>query len=387
MSEPLPSTGWRTGELDFSAFSVPDQPVEAKEVAASFWPTIPDGAPLFDFQVWVDWIMTIGGYLSSAIMLLIWLPVVVTLAVSTRSPFSSFGQEVMLVLTLGALFWVLVAASIWGTFRLRRVPNRSPLWWRLLRFARANGLSYQPWTGISGGVTYPPTPGISGSTTSLVRGNTRFWFEDCFRPLDSPDDLTVATLVIGGYSANFNAGERKWGFVELRLGRSLPHIVVETTERGRAISDYGMLASQGFELEGDFPHYARVYADEANRATALELLTPDVMAAIVDETAGFDLEVRGDRLSMTSPTMNDLAYPATLARLFRIGAVIGTEARAVSTRRGDERYGVEAVAAATPPRMRQRRIPRGAIRGFIISAIAIFGPAIVLLVIGGLRAS
>ncbi|MEO5535923.1 MAG: hypothetical protein ABIR17_12425 [Pseudolysinimonas sp.] len=375
MSEPLPAPNWRTGTLDFSAFSVPNQPVEDQEVQASFWPTIPRGKPAWNSLIWLQWIIVITGYLSSLIFLPVWLSSLIGLATASGRSYPGSVSPTPILIIFGVMLWVFIGAAIWGTFRLREARNRGYLWWRLLRFATANGLTYRPWAEVT------------DSTTSLVRGNERFWFEDGFRPTDAPEDLTIATLVIGGDFDEFNAGERRWGFVELRLDRSLPHIVVETTARGRAVSDYGMSASQAFELEGDFPHYARVYADEENRATALELLTPDVMAAIVDEIAGFDLEVRGDRLSMTSPTMNDLAYPATLARLFRMAAVIGEEARAVSMQRGDARYSVEALAVGTPPRMRQRRIPRGAIRGFIVSGVAIVVPTIVLLILYGLRAS
>ncbi|MEO8528631.1 MAG: hypothetical protein ABI435_06100 [Pseudolysinimonas sp.] len=371
MSEPLPSSNWRTAELDFSAFSALNQPEEDREVQASFWPTIPRGKPAWDSLVWLDWILVAGGYLCGFFVLLTWLATLIGMAfqIGIANPGIPSSTPIFILTSLAMLLWLCVAAAIWGTARLRGARNRGYLWWRLLRFATANGLTYSPWAAVS------------DSTTSLVRGNDRFWFEDCFRPVDAPEDLTAATLVVGGSSDDWSVGQRKWGFIELRLGRSLPHIVVETTERSQAISDYGMSASERFELEGDFPRFARVYADETNRATALELLTPDVMAAIVDETAGFDLEVRGDRLSLTSPVLTDLAYPATLARLFHMAAVIGEEARAVAMRRGAPSYGVDVPTAATPPPMRQRRIPRGAIRGFIISAIAIVVPPIVLIIL------
>ena len=363
------------GELDLSAFAVPYDAAAAAASQTALWPTVPTGKPVLDGQLWVDWMMGIAGVLATLIFLPVWVSMMVgVLSLDSRAAWARAVGNIPVLLIMSGLLATFVVWAIWGLFRARRGRSRGHLWWRLERFAAQNGLTYRPWAQVT------------GSTTSLVRDSTRFWFEDRFQLAEAPNDLTIATLVTGGTTANFNVGERRWGFIELQLDRSLPHIVVETTERGRAISDYGMRAEQGFELEGDFPRYARVYADDPDRRTALELLTPDVMAAIADETAGFDLEVRGDRLSISSPVASELANPATLVRLFRMAAVIGEEARAVATRRGDARHLVALSDGTTPERMPQRRIPRGAVRGFVIAGILIGGStlaAIVAILING----
>lgn len=348
---------WRTGDLDLTVFAREPQPGEVAAAAAPLEGTMPDARPLLNGQTWVDIILAITGLLAGLIMLPIWLSMVISgIASDSVEGMGPYGPVVVIV---SILMWTFVAGAIWGFSRLRRKGGRPVVWWRLSTFARANGLSYIPWANA-------PT-----ITTSLVRGRTRFWLEDRLQPLDAPTDLTVATLVIEGDSGNFSVGERRWGFAELRLDRSLPHIVVETTERTRAESDFGILPGNSFELEGDFPRHARVYADDEDRRTALELLTPDVMAAIVDETAGYDLEVRGDRLAILSPERSDLADPATLTRMFRMAAVLGVEARRVSAQHGDGRYVVAEAGGFTPGRMRQRRVSRGAVRGFVISGVVI----------------
>ena len=356
-SAPTPPAGWRTGDLDLSAFEQEPSARDLAEAGRTFESESPDARTAGNPQTWVDIVMAVTGLLASLIMLPIWVSVVVSgIAADTTEGMAVFAPVVVI---MSVLLWVFVAGAIWGFSRLRTKGGRPLVWWRLNMFARANGLSYRA------------RADASTVTTSLVRGRTRFWFEDRLQPLEAPTDLTVATLVIEGDSGDFSVGERRWGFTELRLDRSMPHIVVETTERTRAESDFGILPGQSFELEGDFPRFARVYADEADRRTALELLTPDVMAAIVDETAGYDLEVRGDRLAIVSPERTEMADPANLARMFRMAAVIGVEARRVSAKRGDGRYVVDFAAGIPPQRMRQRRVSRGAIRGFLISGIVI----------------
>ena len=364
-----------TQDLDFSAFSLPPDPRAIAATGRTFESSVPGVRPARDGQVWVDIIMAVTGLLAALIMLPIWLSTVIP-AIFADEPMTpeQVGLAVTIVVALGALLWVFVAGAIWGFSRLLgKKGGRPAVWWRLDLFARANGLTYRPWATAT------------TITTSLVRGRTRFWLEDRFQPIGGETDLTVATLVIEGDSGNFSVGTRRWGFVELRLDRSMPHIVVETAERTRAESDFGLLPGQSFELEGDFPRFARVYADEADRRTALELLTPDVMAAIVDETAGYDLEVRGDRLAIVSPERTDLSDPATLARMFRMAAIIGVEARRVSALRGDGRYVVDFAGGVTPARMRQRGVSRVAIRGFLITAAAIVLPSIAVFVVPAIR--
>jgi hypothetical protein len=363
---------WRTGDLDVSAFTWPPDPRGIAQAGAAFEGTVPGVRPARDGQFWVDVILVVAGIAASVIMLPVWLSVALPAIFSSQSYSSTGSGQVFVIgtVTIGILMWVFVAGAIWGLSRILRKRSGRPLvWWRLSAFAAANGLGYRPWASAT------------TITTSLVRGRNKFWLEDRLQPLDVPTDLTVATLVVEGDSGNFSLGERRWGFVELRLDRSLPHIVVETTERTRAESDFGILPGQSFELEGDFPRFARVYADEDDRRTALELLTPDVMAAIVDEAAGYDLEVRGDRLAIVSPVLTDIADAGTLARMFRMAAIIGSEARRVSAQRGDGRYVVEFAGGLPPERMRQRRVSRGAVRGFLISGIVIAvitGAAVIL---------
>jgi hypothetical protein len=365
-----PAARWRTADLDLAVFAREPTPGELAEAGRAFENVLADARPARNFQTWVDIIMAVTGLLASLILTPLWIATVAS-AIADEPDEAHLGQVLLVI--LGIMQWVFVAGTIWGFSRLRTKGGRPLAWWRLNVFARANGLSYRPWANAT------------TVTTSLIRGRTRFWLEDRLQPLDDPTELTVATLVIVGDTGNFSTGERRWGFVELRLDRSMPHIVVETTERTRAESDFGILPGQAFELEGDFPRFARVYADAGDRRTALELLTPDVMAAIADETAGYDLEVRGDRLAIVSPERTDLTDPQTLARMFRMAAIIGVEARRVSALRGDGRYVVGFAGGITPQRMRQRGVSRGAVRGFVITAIVVVLPTIAGFVVPALR--
>ncbi|GAA1328325.1 hypothetical protein ACFSWE_11195 [Leucobacter albus] len=88
------------------------------------------------------------------------------------------------------------------------------------------------------------------------------------------------------------------GYAEFRLPTRLPHLLLIRT--GSLAP--GLLAKrrpapgQRLPLEGDFHRSFTVYCPSGYERDALYLLTPDVMAALVDGAQGFDVEIVDDRL-------------------------------------------------------------------------------------------
>ena len=86
---------------------------------------------------------------------------------------------------------------------------------------------------------------------------------------------------------------RDWAYVALELPVPLPHLVLDSTANDRHGSDLpaSVQRDQRLSLEGDFDRRFRLYAPGEYERDALYLLTPDVMAALVDDAAGFNVEV------------------------------------------------------------------------------------------------
>ncbi|QOD44834.1 hypothetical protein [Clavibacter zhangzhiyongii] len=93
-------------------------------------------------------------------------------------------------------------------------------------------------------------------------------------------------------------GHRGWTYVALGLPAPLPHLVLDSTANDRHGSDLpaSVQRDQRLSLEGDFDRHFRLYAPGEYERDALYLLTPDVMAALVDDAAGFNVEVVDRRI-------------------------------------------------------------------------------------------
>lgn len=130
-----------------------------------------------------------------------------------------------------------------------------------------------------------------------------------------------------------------WQYITAPLPAPLPHLVLDATTNDRLYSDLpaALDRAERLSLEGDFDLWFRLYSPAAYRRDALYVLTPDVMAALVDHASSYNVEIIDDRIVFfTSPGADFLAREDWI----RVAAVIENvlprvEARARSYR--DER--------------------------------------------------
>jgi hypothetical protein len=64
-------------------------------------------------------------------------------------------------------------------------------------------------------------------------------------------------------------------------------------------------------LEGDFDRWFHAYAPETYGKEALYVLTPDVMAALIDDAHGYDVEIIDDTLVFFTPRAADFSDAET----------------------------------------------------------------------------
>lgn len=84
-------------------------------------------------------------------------------------------------------------------------------------------------------------------------------------------------------------------YMMLKLPRRLPHLLLNSHKNTFApeISGYKV---EKLKLEGDFAKTFTLYAPPQYRVDALQVFTPDVMAALIDHGALYDYEILDDRL-------------------------------------------------------------------------------------------
>ena len=186
-------------------------------------------------------------------------------------------------------------------------------WYRLDRFARANGMTWHP---VS---PNPPLPGMifsqgsSRKATDVVRGERPRFVE------------------FGNYQYTTGSGKEQtthhWGYVAVKLSTPLPHIVLDATSNN-ALFGSNLPASfdraQRLRLEGDFDRHFALYCPRGYEADALYLFTPDIMARFIDHAAALDVEIVDDWLFLYARREFSTLDPSTWSWLFSIvGALLG----------------------------------------------------------------
>jgi len=209
-------------------------------------------------------------------------------------------------------------------------------WWRLDRFARANGMSWFP------SVPAPPLPGMvfgighGREATDVVRGESPRFVE------------------FGNYRYRTGSGKNesthRWGYVAVKLSTPLPNIVLD------AVGNNGLLGSnlpaafergQRLRLEGDFDRSFTLYCPAGYEADALYLFTPDIMARFVDHAAALDVEIVDDWLFLYTQREVSTLDPATWGWLFSVVAAL-LDKVAQWERWRDDRLTASSAPAATP---------------------------------------
>lgn len=224
---------------------------------------------------------------------------------------SLIGGPLLVALFAAFAVFLLLAArhELVGKNKLKR-------WLRLERFAAANQLSY---------ARNEVHPGFPGSL--FHAGQDQSITEHLYRPIThSPD--------IGNYVYMTGSGRGRaahlWGYAAIRLPRRLPHIVLDATANNglRSTLPTRFTRDQKLGLEGDFNNHFTLYCPAEYERDALYILTPDLMALLVDGTGGaFDVEVIDDWMFLYSTHKLDLADPDTLTRLHTIIDTIGERMR------------------------------------------------------------
>ncbi|MDQ1130281.1 hypothetical protein [Microbacterium sp. SORGH_AS_0888] len=98
-------------------------------------------------------------------------------------------------------------------------------------------------------------------------------------------------------------------YVAVTLPAPLPHLYLDALGNGRAPRNLptSVDASQRLSLEGDFDLSFAAHAPRSYGRDALYVLTPDVMASLVDDAAAFDVEIVDDRIVFTAPQGADFS--------------------------------------------------------------------------------
>jgi hypothetical protein len=281
--------------------------------------------------------------------LLIWYLAIVLLTVGVRVDTAQDGT--VRVADVWTLAGAAIVLAIWlaGTVLLRRWAARPPsararlAEWRRTLTALANGFEPRPSQGAAFAalITTGGRPLSSGGhgrgPGSRVRSYPRF---------------TAPGVEFGVLTGGAGRAGDRWTYLAVTLPAPLPHLVLDATANDRLLeSDLptGVDRSQLIRLEGGFDAHFRVYSPVEYRTGALYVLTPDLMAALIDHASAFDVEILDDRLVLFRPGSTDFDEPAAWQA---VGALLSEIVPRVV--RKAERYYDERVPGQETPRLLAR---------------------------------
>lgn len=148
-------------------------------------------------------------------------------------------------------------------------------------------------------------------------------------------------IEVGNYSymtTEGPRGRREVGFVGIQLDRTLPHMYLASTAR-EGVRPYipPFTTDQHLSLEGDFDRWFRLYCPREYERDALYVMTPDVMALMIDEAPGFDIEIVDDWMFVVARRPFDMTDERVLDFAQRVAATVGSRTARQSAQYRDER--------------------------------------------------
>lgn len=278
---------------------------------------------------------------------------------------ASMASEPNPIALIGVIFPAMFLAAfaaiiIVGARRVLSGKNWE-IWYRLDRFATANGMLFSP---------SDPNPTYPGAIFN--RGDSR-------RAINHLRSTVGRFLDLGNYTYSTGSGKNRhtysWGFMALHLDRKLPHMVLDSRSNNGLFGGTNLPAvfakDQVLSLEGDFNEHFTLYCPRQYERDALYVFTPDLMALLIDEASPFDVEIVDDWMFVYSAAPFSPTSPAVYERLFRIVDTVGTKTLSQSDRYSDERVGSFAANTVAPQGQRLRGgVSIGALVAF--AAISLF---------------
>ncbi|MBN9612446.1 MAG: hypothetical protein J0H64_03085, partial [Actinobacteria bacterium] len=144
-----------------------------------------------------------------------------------------------------------------------------------------------------------------------------------WRGLAYEPELQIARASFSGSKSDTRGPRDSFRYLSIGLPRRLPHLMIDSLRNGRMRSI--LPGDERISLEGDFDRHFAVYAPKGYERDALELLTPDVMACLIDHGRSWDIEVVEDRLFVVSSRARAGSDRAEIPALLRFAELIGEE--------------------------------------------------------------
>lgn len=305
------------GDMDLRWLSAPEP-----DVAAAIDRARRDARPR-----WMPTVRQLIVHVNHCLMLwylcIVWFTLGVRIDTLQNNRVTSVDVRDIVILTVVFLIWCGGAVLLWRWSNLPPSRRSRMASWRQTLTALANG--------------FEPQPTRRTRFRSLITtGAVATYFHPRF----------VAEDIEFGQLRTKRAGSDDWQYLTLRLPVPVPHLVLGSVKAGGISKQLPvhLQQRQRISLEGDFDRHFHAFAPQDYGTDALYLLAPDVMAALLDHAAGFNVEMVDDTVVFFAPGAADFTRTQTWEDF---GALVAGAVPALS--RAAARYRDDRVAGQGEP--------------------------------------
>ncbi len=286
--------------IDYSPLTVAYDAKAARALALHLRTTVPTGRRFRGMGVVIDWF----GGAAFVLGFIVLFPVGVVHLV--RAIIEGDGELVWVSLVMiGA--GVGFGAFAWWLLRRYFRPTGSPeLWWRLDRFAAANGMVFAPWSPEPAFPSAMFRAGFGAATYNHVRreGDSFINIGNLYYQTGTPGNETF---------------DKRWGFVAIHLAQRWPAMLLDSTKNnplGMNGIPLDLAGTSLLRLSGPGSETFDLFGRSGDLARGKKVFTPAFVEALATGSRPYDVHLVDDWMFILSRTEFDMADPALLAELF-----------------------------------------------------------------------
>ncbi len=286
--------------IDYTALTEPYDRAAGNALAQQLRMTVPTGRKFVGMGVAVDVIGAIGIGLGFIVLFPIGVVTFIQGLISGDA--DQYGPGIVMIIA-GALC---AAFTYWLIHRYFRRTGSAELWWRLDRFARANGLVFQPWSPEPAFPSAIFSAGVGAATYSHVRH-------------EGADFYNIGNLYYQTGKVGNETFDHRWGFVAIHLTQTWPAMLLDADGNDRLGMNglpFDLAGTELLTLTGTGADQFRLWGASKDLARATQVFTPALIEALATGAGTYDAHLVDDWLFIYSRREFDMADPTLLAELF-----------------------------------------------------------------------
>ena len=286
--------------IDYSSLTEPYDRVAGNALAYRLRTTVPTGRKFVGMGVAVDVIGAIGIGLGFLVLFPIGVGALIQGLVTGDADQKGLGIVMVIAGAACAAF------TYWLIHRYFRRTGSAELWWRLDRFARANGLLFQPWSPEPAFPSALFSAGVGAATYSHVRH-------------EGPDFYNIGNLYYQTGKVGNETFDHRWGFVAIHLTQTWPAMLLDAKGNNRLGMNglpFDLAGTQLLTLTGPGADRYDLWGTPSELPRATKVFTPALVEALTSGIGTYDAHLVDDWLFIYSRREFDMADPALLAELF-----------------------------------------------------------------------